>query len=319
VRLKAVIAPTYRVPSRPGELRAVEPVSYALCEVCGAADPRLILRSQRLDGPLVRCRACGLVYVGERQHDFTFDVASPDRTNALGVRVTELGIVDAAVEERERELRLQADRERLERLRRHVPAGRLLDVGSALGTFLEVAEGSFEAEGVEPDPGTSGQARVAGRRVSTGTLAEMRAPPGGFDAITMFHVIEHLDSPRAALEQSRALLRDGGVLLIETPTVANPWFRVAPGRWRQLIPDHYFFFARATLERLLHDTGFEPVAHARVGRRVSLRFATDRLRRAGVPGAGRLTSLLDTTPLGAATVHLNPLDIMEVVARARGR
>ena len=286
------------------------------CEVCGATGARLLLRSPRLDGPLLRCRRCGLVYVGARATDYTFASADPPRSRALAGRVAELGLVDEAVERSERSLRLEADRRRLARLTRHVAGGRLLDVGSSTGAFLEVAETAFAAEGVEPDPGTAEPALAAGRRVTVGTLAEVQRPPGGFDAITMLHVLEHLDSPRQALERSRELLRPGGVLLIETPTVHNVWFRLAPARWRQLIPDHYYFFSRATLERLLRETGFEPLAHARVGRRVSLRFAADRLRRGGVPGAAALGRAVVAAGVAERAVYLNPGDIMSVVARA---
>src|ERR1700758_1918555 len=102
---------------------------YARCEVCGALDAEFLLRSARLDGPLVRCRVCGLVYVGARERDYTFAALDPDRTRALGERVDALGIVARGVEEAEWSLREDAERERLARVRRHVAAGRLLDVG----------------------------------------------------------------------------------------------------------------------------------------------------------------------------------------------
>jgi SAM-dependent methyltransferase len=290
---------------------------YSACDLCGSDEPAHLLSSPRLDGPLVRCRSCGLVYVGRRNSDFTFAGQDDDRTAALAERVAELGLVRHDVEEAERQWRLQADRERLDRLVRHVPSGRLLDVGSANGTFLEVAAGRFEAEGVEPEPGTSERSRHAGLKVTTGTVDELAPTAGGFDAITMFHVIEHLDSPRRTLARVHDLLAPGGLVLIETPTVDNLWFAFAPARrrWRQLIPDHYFFFSRATLSALLRRTGFEPVEHEKVGRRVSLRFAADRARRAGIPGAPAVATGLRTLRLDDRTVRLNPGDIMSVVAR----
>jgi SAM-dependent methyltransferase len=293
------------------------PDEYAACDLCAAPEPVLLLHSARLDGPLVRCWQCGLVYVGRRREDFTFLATDARRSEALAGRVAELGIVRVEVEEAERPLRLAAERERLTALVRHAPAGRLLDVGCALGSFLEVAASRFDASGVEPDPGTSAQARKSGLAVMTGAIDDVVAPAPGFDALTMFHVIEHLDSPQRALRQARSLLRPGGVVMIETPTVDCLWFRAARPRWRQLIPDHYFFFSRATLEALLRRCDFQPVGYAKVGRRVSLRFLADRLRRSGVPLASGVAGGLEALGLGDRTVRVNPGDIMQVVGVAR--
>ena len=297
---------------------ALVSATFSACELCGAADQELVLHSPRLDGPLVRCRRCGLVYVGRRLGDYTFAGRDDGRSQALAQRVAELGIVSHEVEAAELPLRLLADRERLVRLQSHAAAGgRLLDVGAATGTFLQVAEECFDAAGVEPDPITSEQARAAGHAVTTGSIADLDPDQTGFDAITMFHVIEHLDSPRAALVRAHELLRPGGIVMIETPTVDSVLFRVAPGRWRQLIPDHYYFFSRATLERLLSDCGFASIAHEKVGRRVSLRFAADRLRRSGIPGSDAAATALRRLHLERLTVRVNPGDIMNVTARRR--
>ena len=103
--------------------------------------------------------------------------------------------------------------------------------------------------------------------------------------------------------------------MIETPTVDCYWFRLAPRRWRQLIPDHYYFFSRATLEELVRRSGLEPIEHEKVSRRVSLRFVADRIRRANVPLSGRLPALLRTLGVERQTVRLNPGDIMIIVSR----
>jgi 2-polyprenyl-3-methyl-5-hydroxy-6-metoxy-1,4-benzoquinol methylase len=263
---------------------------FRRCEICGSDGARLFLRSARLDGPLVRCPVCGHLFVGARGQDYTFGAADPERSSALAAQVQALAIVDPAVEQDESPgLRRAAQTARLERLCAQVSGGRLLDVGSALGRFLEVAAERFTAEGVEPDPATAAQARARGLTVANAGLAEVVRPPGGYDAVTMYHLIEHLDSPRAGLLKVREIIADRGVLVIETPTVDSAFFRLAPARWRQLIPDHYHFFSQATLVALLEQTGWNAVGHVKVGRRVSLRFAADRWRRAGLPGAARLS------------------------------
>jgi SAM-dependent methyltransferase len=291
---------------------------FGRCDVCASPRARLFLHSPRLDGPLVRCQDCGHLFVAVPERGFTFTGADPERSAALADRVRALGIVDVGVEEAEAaSLREATQRERLQRLLHHVQAGRLLDVGAGPGDFLAVAVERFEADGVEPDPATAAQAVARGLRVQNTTLGSLRAPAGGYQAVTMFHVIEHLDSPRAGLVAVRDLIAADGVLLIETPTVDSAFFTLAPARWRQLIPDHYHFFSRATLTRLLGDTGFAVVAHEKVGRRVSLRFAADRWRRAGLPAAAGLSRLLSVTGTAERTVRIVPGDIMEITARPR--
>lgn len=275
----------------------------------------MLLESPRLDGPLVRCRRCGLVYVGAREADFAFSEFDPVRSSALARRVTELGIVRPEVEEAEQAWRFEAEQRRLHRVRSYVVRGSLLDVGCSVGTFLTVAGQAFTATGVEPDPSTSAQARDKGLDVVTGTVAEVAPPPGGFDVATMFHVIEHLGAPRAALRQVRAVLRPGGIVLIETPTIECLWFRYALPHWRQLIPDHYFFFSRNTLARTLTSCDLEPISFGKIGRRVSLRFLVDRLRRSGVPVPRQVPGLLERLRLDDRSIYVNPGDIMWAVAR----
>jgi 2-polyprenyl-3-methyl-5-hydroxy-6-metoxy-1,4-benzoquinol methylase len=288
----------------------------AECDVCREKRAKVVLRSLRLDGPLVRCCACGLYFVVSPAASFLFTSPDERRTTELNARYDELGIVRRDVEDAEDRLRLDAGYERLQRVRRYVASGKLLDVGCSKGFFLTAAAAHFDAIGVDPDPATTEQARAAGLRVHTGTIADVEPPLGGFDAITMFHVIEHLRSPRQALRLARDRLRPGGALIIETPTVETWWFRVAPRRWRQLLPDHYFFFAQHTLARLLADCGFQPVAYEKVGRRTSLRFAVDRLRRGGVPLANLAGAGLRRLGGEDRVVYLNPGDIMTMTALA---
>ena len=104
--------------------------------------------------------------------------------------------------------------------------------------------------------------------------------------------------------------------MIETPRVDCAWFALAPARWRQLIPDHYWFFSRATLSALMADTGFEVLEHQQASREVSVQLLADRLRRAGLPGALALGRGVARSGLGARRVRVNPGDIMQVVGRA---
>ena len=57
--------------------------------------------------------------------------------------------------------------------------------------------------------------------------ADLNAPfarqwPDGFDAVMALEIVEHLENPRHMLRQIRALLPEGGRLVLSTPNIANP-------------------------------------------------------------------------------------------------
>jgi 2-polyprenyl-3-methyl-5-hydroxy-6-metoxy-1,4-benzoquinol methylase len=278
-----------------------------------------LLESDRLDGPLVKCSRCGLAYVGARQDDLTFSTLDEAKSRSLSERVKALGLVDEQVEAGEAPARRKLFAERLAWIKRFVISGRLLEIGCARGEFLELAaDAGFEAQGIEPDPATSAVARDRRRlRVCTGTLSDAAIESESFDLVVLFHVLEHLDSPRRTIAEIHRVLKPGGFVIIETPNIQTRWFRIFGKRWRQLIPDHYFFFSPPTLTRLLEACGFAvcEITHAR--KVVSLRLIADRIRRLNA-GLGKVVgSLVRAVGLADMTVGFKLSDIMLVCARKK--
>jgi 2-polyprenyl-3-methyl-5-hydroxy-6-metoxy-1,4-benzoquinol methylase len=296
---------------------ASSPMAPVLCDLCGATEARLVMTCERLDGPLVQCRRCGLIYVGERREDFTLAHFDPERSRRLAERVRALGLVDEAVEAGEAPVRERVMAERLHWVQRFIASGQLLDVGCADGAFLELAaRAGFQAHGVEPDPTTSAEAQKrTGVRVFSGTLADARYPAASFDVVVLFHVLEHLDSPRRTLQEIHRLLRPDGLIVIETPNIASFWFHLLGRRWRQFIPDHYYFFSPATLTRLLEENGFRVLALTHPRRVVSMRLLADRARRVCAPVGRILRWGIARLGWEEKTLALRLDDVMRVAAR----
>ena len=145
------------------------------------------------------------------------------------------------------------DRQRMTALDAPVRA-RLLDVGAGRGRFVEsaLAEG-YDARGIEPfAPSTA--------VVKRASVEEAEIWPGTFDAITVWHVLEHLDDPGAALSRISSWLRPGGLVLVGVPNLDSLQARVGGERWYHLdVPRHRVHFTPAGIEELLHASGFEPV------------------------------------------------------------
>lgn len=268
---------------------------------------------------MVRCRHCGLIYVGERERDFTFVGVDAQKSGELSERVHALGLVDDSVEAAEAPWRQKLSEERLHHLQHYLAKGRLLEVGCASGEFLRLAARvGFDVQGVEPEPNTSALARQThGLNVITGALADASYAASSFDGVTLFHVLEHLDSPRHTVMEIHRILKPGGILAIETPNIETIWFRLLGARWRQLIPDHYYFFTPQTLRRLLHQTGFDVLEVIRFGKPMSLRLCVDRIRRFNPLLGTTLSGFVRALGLADRTLHLNLGDVMLLFARKR--
>jgi SAM-dependent methyltransferase len=109
----------------------------------------------------------------------------------------------------------------LDRLAKHRPiAGRrLLEVGCAKGLFLEAAtrRGAL-VHAIEPELENARIARARGRTVEDGFFPQDLADKGPYDVIVFNDVFEHLPEPAQALAAVEALLRPGGIAIINLPT-----------------------------------------------------------------------------------------------------
>ena len=92
---------------------------------------------------------------------------------------------------------------------------RVFDVGCGNGAFLNAvsAEGG-EVGGVELDPRNVRLCRESGLNVNGGSLFDVGIPGNGWDTVTFWDVLDHLDNPFEALQVASRALRPGGVLAL---------------------------------------------------------------------------------------------------------
>jgi 2-polyprenyl-3-methyl-5-hydroxy-6-metoxy-1,4-benzoquinol methylase len=138
---------------------------------------------------------------------------------------------------------------------------RSLDIGSSSGEFVYLLQTlGFQAKGIEPHAGYATYAQsMLGIQVNNNTLQQGLAceDAGSLDLISMFHVLEHLAEPVAALRTMGEKLKPGGLLYIEVPNAT-----------RLCSPDYMFFrahtlyFTGPTLRKLLETAGFKLMAQS---------------------------------------------------------
>jgi SAM-dependent methyltransferase len=196
---------------------------------------------------LLRCVACGTaVTAGEADHDL-------HETGAYGGGAPRLS--QAALP-----LLRRFDARRLSVL--GAPLGaRVLDVGAGRGRFvLSARAAGYDAFGIEPSSRGVVAAAASGAPVEQSSVEDASIAPDSVDAVSLWHVLEHLDDPESAVRQIRGWLRPGGTLLVGVPNLDSWQARIGGERWYHLdVPRHRVHFTVAGVSALLNRSGFEPV------------------------------------------------------------
>jgi SAM-dependent methyltransferase len=214
------------------------------CLVCGVAraEQRFVQRGYSV----FRCSGCGFQYVAPTPsaaeladyYDRAYEVPL-ERYAAASARNTA----------------------RIQELERWCPSrGRLLEVGASWGHSLALArERGWDVAGVELSPRAAAYAREHfALTVFNCNLADAPLAAASFDAVIMWHVLEHVRNPKEELVRLATLLKPGGVLGLRVPNIASFGARVAGQWWPWMCPPaHLWFFSAATLPRLLSSCGFE--------------------------------------------------------------
>jgi len=308
--------------------RAVPPEQVACC-VCGGVTTEPFVRAEIAPGDVVRCTTCGMVFVSPVRYR---GLNLSDEQQAESERLrdsSDLGDLDGCWEMQfldGEHVRLASGnnfQELLETLRGYLPAqGRLLDFGAGWGFFVAAArDAGWDAAGIEPQPGRALYARESlGLDVRSTTLVPGLFPAGHFDAVVALQVFEHLDDPAAEIDRIREVLRPGGLLVIEVPSIASPLVKVMGGRHRHFETDHFWFFSPDTLRRFVRAHGFAVKACYSPTRRLSLGWISRGIFAKYLPPkVGKtLVRSLTRARLDNRVVGINVSDIVLVIAEKTG-
>jgi SAM-dependent methyltransferase len=136
--------------------------------------------------------------------------------------------------------------------------GRVLDVGCGRGLLLEqLRRRGWEVQGTELSEQSAAYPRdVLGIPVYIGDLADLHLPSEQYDAVVMWHVLEHVPDPAVVLAEVARLLRPGGVFLVAVPNFGSLEARLTRDKWFHLdVPRHLNHYTPGVLYRALAGAG----------------------------------------------------------------
>ena len=135
----------------------------------------------------------------------------------------------------------------------------LLDIGSGTGHFLKAArKKGFHGLGIEPD----NEARTYAHRVnhvrSYSQKELYKIKENTFDAITLWHVLEHVYHLNKDIKQIKNLLKPTGTLFVAVPNMASYDASYYKSFWAAYdVPRHLYHFQQYDIARLFANHGFE--------------------------------------------------------------
>jgi 2-polyprenyl-3-methyl-5-hydroxy-6-metoxy-1,4-benzoquinol methylase len=199
---------------------------------------------------ILECVSCGLVFLSSFDHicDEFYENSEMHGQEVLDVR--------AWLSETDWD-----DERRFQYLKSVLPNRRLLDFGCGVGGFLsKTRDLTAMAHGLEPEKRLSNYYKNNGLTVFQNLSDIPKSNKGGYDIITMFHVLEHIPDPKSILIELSDMLTNEGQIIVEIPNADDALLTLynnEPFSHFTYWSCHLFLFTSKTLETLFSQAGLK--------------------------------------------------------------
>ncbi len=257
---------------------AATETAIRVCPLCGA-DNRAQLINPYSQAPweIKTCAKCGFVYLenppnyAELEENFAWEKTSAaEEARRNTARPLAKRLSRAFRHFRQRVLK----RDKLTYLLyRHLPKGKVLDIGCGGGSVLKDLPVRYEPHGIEISKVLAAQADAlarprGGHVVQASAVAGLaQFPADAMDGALLSAFLEHEAQPAVLLKELHRVLRPGAPVIIKVPNYACINRAVRGAKWCGFRhPDHVNYFTPPSLARLARDCGFR-IARCTLGDR----------------------------------------------------
>lgn len=230
------------------------------CPICGGKEMRRVLTciDHQASGemfPLCRCAACGFLMTQDPpvEEEIGAYYATPDYISHSD---THRGLVNKLYHH-VRSLMLRRKARLVVRVAQK-PAGRLMDLGAGTGYFADYMQRQgWAVEAVEKDAGARAFAHERFGLDEQPLSVLDTYPEGSMDAITLWHVMEHIQRLEETWDLLHHLLTPSGVLVVAVPNWKSYDARRYGAYWAAYdVPRHLWHFTPATIQQIASHHGF---------------------------------------------------------------
>lgn len=235
-------------------------VSHKLCPLCSNSKISLYLKCtdhllSKEEFELFRCSQCGFVFT--REYPDAHDIGKYYETEDYISHDDRAEGVLNKIYRSARKVMLHRKKRSVENATGY-KNGRILDIGCGTGYFAgTMKKGGWDVTGIEPNK----KARDFGSRLfaidvlSPDEISDL--PDGSFDAVTMWHVLEHLNDPFKYAAEILRLLKPDGLFLAAVPNCSSYDAEYYGKFWAAYdVPRHIWHFTTDTFRIFAEKTGF---------------------------------------------------------------
>lgn len=236
-------------------------ITYTYCPNCGnaAIAPKLSVKDHSVSGQLFdiwQCNACSL--------RFTQNVPALSEIgryyqsdNYISHTDTKKGLVNTLYH-LVRHTTLRRKKVLIESATA-IQGGNLLDIGAGTGAFCGyMKKHGWAITGLEPDEATRNRAATLHGVALRHTDELMQLPAASFDAVTLWHVLEHVHALHDYMHQVRRVLKTEGKAFIAVPNYTSYDAGIYKAYWAAYdVPRHLYHFSPLSMKRLLRQHGLK--------------------------------------------------------------
>lgn len=150
-------------------------------------------------------------------------------------------------------------KDKLDLVKRHSKARTILDIGTGTGEFLNVCKkAGLETKGIEPSENARTAAIINYRLDIETEEYLLNIPDESKDAVTMWHVLEHVYHLNNRIETIKRILKRDGTLFVAVPNRSSFDAEIYQERWAAYdLPRHLYHFTPNDIENLCNKHGLK--------------------------------------------------------------
>ena len=148
----------------------------------------------------------------------------------------------------------QIARRRLKQIQKYKKNGSILEIGCAMGFFLdEAAQMGYEVSGIEICPYAATYAtEQLGLEVFVGDFFEFSRTIAPYDIVASYFTLEHFSRQKSIMQMIESLLKTDGLFSFALPSAYGPLFHFHRKEWMKTHPtDHFVDYSPSSIRKVL--------------------------------------------------------------------